>query len=232
MESYGIAAFREVKTGGIELLMIRKRSSYAFARIAAGQYSRKKTSIIKLLSKTTFYEKTILQTLNFHLIYFIAFAKEYSKLSYAESKWFERNERFFQNTFTQRFIEDCIYGTASIDLVWEFPKGRLAKESAESCAVREFTEETGISDPQIIDMPPVIFDFSDDQDAFRYTIYAAKLDNVNINQYRKHCYTEISAMRWVDGRTAKNLLDRNTQNLFGILIKKIKNWRKRHLKNL
>lgn len=221
MESHGVAVYRN-SGNGYELLMVKKRCSYAFAEIASGIYSKRKDKLFKLISQTTFLEKSILLEKNFEYIYYYAFALTPSKLTNTQYRWYERSKRLFYKTFDDQLLSSTIYDNSSIDPPWEFPKGRLMQESSIQCAKREFIEETGHKDITILKTPPIIFDFSDNGQKYRYTIYIANSDILDIQLFKKHSHSEISEIKWVSAEHAKIILDPTTLNLYKKTLKKVK----------
>lgn len=127
-----------------EILMIRKRNTYAFVDFAFGNYSNNDGSIMKLLNNMTPLEKLIILSNNFQYIWYHVWANAVIDKSYYGAKYkFDSTFLVDNGMRLRRLITNSVNGK----LIWEPPKGRKKNrsESDIQCAVREFTEETGIS---------------------------------------------------------------------------------------
>lgn len=148
--SVGVACCR-FTPNGMEILLVKKRYTYAFNKFVNGRYrSDDRAALIALFDNMTADEKLDILSLNFTQIWYRIWLNNAQKISSfytAKSK--------FENTFVAdggtrlRYLmsKSHKFGT----LVWEIPKGRKKSkhESDLQCGLREFTEETTVTKKQI-----------------------------------------------------------------------------------
>lgn len=148
--SFGVIAFKFINDIPHYLLICR-RDSLAFVEFMRGKYTLDNRSYIQLLmNNMTIDERVRLQTQSFDVLW--------------NNVWNGQNTRQYRNEYeaAQRTFETLkhtgdIYGrlmskyiddthTVWTEPEWGFPKGRRGntRESELKCALREFTEETGI----------------------------------------------------------------------------------------
>ena len=147
--SFGICAVKLVDATPY-YLMIRRRDSLAYVEFLRGKYKLDNVSYITtLLNGMTIEERGRLLETPFDKLW--------------ENLWYSQITRQFRNEYeTARRIFDLIKNTGDsngklltryiddattrwTDAEWGFPKGRRSiHESEPNCALREFTEETGI----------------------------------------------------------------------------------------
>lgn len=142
--SHGIVLVRPAsRVSDYEILLVRRRTSYAYSDIVLGRYARnlQGRELKAYLSLMTIDELLILRTLNFTLIWNRMFSAppDSKKLIKFTSSFVERDEG--------RALVAAIDNTKPTTLeLWEPPKGRRRpRESEPMAAVREFMEETKIS---------------------------------------------------------------------------------------
>ena len=141
--SVGIACVRFASTG-IEMLLVRKRYTYAYNMFVNGRYkSDSSNDIITLFNTMTVDEKLDIMSLNFVQIWYRVWLNNLQKTSSfytAKSK--------FENTFVAdggaRLKRLMAKSKENGQLIWEIPKGRKKGKTETNivCAVREFAEET------------------------------------------------------------------------------------------
>ena len=147
--SFGICAIKFIDNTP-HYLMIRRRDSLAYVEFLRGKYRLDSVHYIEtLIQGMTKEERERLQSLPFDKLW--------------ENLWFGQITRQFRNEYENakrvfetirhtgdvngklliRYIEEV--RTEWIDAEWGFPKGRRSMNETETaCALREFTEETGI----------------------------------------------------------------------------------------
>jgi len=218
--SFGIICYKISPENKIEYLMIQRKDSLCFMEFIRGKYELKNHSYIRnLLSGMTIHERDLLQTLDFdnlwnHVWYQTSISKQTNEYNHAKTKFETLVKGYSANgspcdnkKITLKYLIDT-----SISLFenpeWGFPKGRRKiYEDDIKCAVREYTEETGIHGNLInldSDMPPYeeIF-YGTNNILYRHVYYVAKLikyndsdiidvDLNNINQAR-----EVRAIKWL-----------------------------------
>ncbi len=143
--SEGIACLRVRSDGVQEILLIRQRNTYAFSTFVRGDYDAANSdNMIKLFNGMTVEEKIIIVSRDFRAIWYHLFLG-------ISPRW--ANMVTCQNKFINSFcspgsdtLEKLIEGSVNSHPVWSIPKGRRdARETQLDCAVREFSEETGIN---------------------------------------------------------------------------------------
>jgi 8-oxo-dGTP pyrophosphatase MutT (NUDIX family) len=152
------------KTGRPEVLLVKKRYTYAYVEFIHGRYSSRhcnsrqvSRTVQGLLDQMTTDELLDIWSLNFaHMWYRI---------------WLTREQRDFYNKKYSKFYSTFIRGDGGIALraalrkarrsgalLWDIPKGHPhahARESDLSCAVRELGEETGIGKNEYTILPGI-----------------------------------------------------------------------------
>jgi 8-oxo-dGTP pyrophosphatase MutT (NUDIX family) len=156
--SIGVVAFR-LRDNKIEYLMICRRDTLGFIDFMRGKYSiYNKDYIMNMLKQMTEEEKTKLKTYSFDELWSGIWGvknrshkrtsnqyhmEEYSsrdKFMLLKSGVFAKNDYYTLETLVE---ESYQYGSWA-EPEWGFPKGRRNyQESDYSCAIREFSEETG-----------------------------------------------------------------------------------------
>jgi 8-oxo-dGTP pyrophosphatase MutT (NUDIX family) len=193
--SYGIACCRIVN-GIPEILLIRKRFTYAYAEFMHGNYTM--SSLPGLLNKMTIDEKHDIMSMNFQQMWYRIW------LGY-NPKW--PDYCILQAKFTSMFgdgtrLKKLIRASKHADYVWEIPKGRRKKtETNINCAVREHFEETGIS-KKWYKVHPIIKSYSFVDDGVKYNnhYYVAtmtrRIDPV-VNFGYASQIEEVSDIKWM-----------------------------------
>lgn len=148
--SVGIACTRFTPTG-MEILLVRKRYTYAFNKFVNGRYrSDNRVELVALFDSMTAEEKLDILSLNFTQIWYRIWLTNSQKMSsfYAARSKFE-NAFVADGGIKLRTIMSRSKKNGS--LIWEIPKGRKKSknESDIQCGLREFTEETLITKKQI-----------------------------------------------------------------------------------
>jgi ADP-ribose pyrophosphatase YjhB (NUDIX family) len=156
-KSYGIACCRipistEPKP---EILLIRRRYTWAFFRFIQGQYTPTDNVYMKtLFGKMTMDEKFDIASLNFSQMWYRVWANRVPENSITSH--FRNQFHYFHKSFMADDGARLLYllsQSISAEALWEIPKGRLKEsllgdEDPYNCAVREFEEETGIRKTQ------------------------------------------------------------------------------------
>lgn len=210
--SVGIACTRFTPEG-MEMLLVKKRYTYAFNKFVNGRYrSEDHAAIIEMFDQMTAEEKLDILSLNFTQIWYRIWLNNSQKISSfysAKSK--------FENTFMadgglklkQLLSRSHKHGA----LIWEMPKGRKKSkmESDIHCGLREFTEETGIHKRHIKIMPDFT-QYSYVSDGIKYTfIYYFALAKTNVKPHlsiaNKMQVGEIIEAKWLNLLAIRQLDD-------------------------
>lgn len=148
--SYGIVAFR-FQNGIPNYLLIQRRDSLAYVEFLRGKYNMNDSNYIQVLvDAMTIDERKRLMTKSFETLWvelwnsqntrqyrneFETAQKQFNTLKTIGNSYGKLLPFFLENSKTEWKTPE-----------WGFPKGRRnSQESIKSCAIREFTEETGVS---------------------------------------------------------------------------------------
>lgn len=142
-KSYGIACVRTNADGKNEILLVRKRYTYAYNDFVFGNYQVQNDVIAEMLNNMTVDEKVDLLSLNFTQIWYRVCLHKSFGPSYSTCK--QKFEQIHMVDGGMR-LRNMIRKSTSVDLLWEIPKGKKIKGEAKMvAAVREFGEETGLN---------------------------------------------------------------------------------------
>ena len=136
----------------LSVLMVRRKVSMCFMEFVRGKYEiSDKEYIHRLVENMTSQEQLSIVTNNFETLWSKLWGNSRDKTS-AE---FEIAETKFNNVDKSTIL--CDTGSFS-EAEWGFPKGRRSRgETDLQCAVREFNEETNISEDSYKVIPELIF---------------------------------------------------------------------------
>ncbi len=216
--SCGISCFKRID-GQMKILAICKRNSYAYRNFVHGGYSSNDNNeIIALLNGMTGEEKMTILSLEFKYLWYRIYLHSSRKIEeYAQ----------LQLKFANAFVSDngvrikkLISQSTNLPNVWEIPKGRPSKEESDlECALREFTEETGLTKSQytLIWRQPRLVSFEDAEVKYVYKYFMAfasgevdlKIDSSFIEQA-----CEIQDLRWVSFTEFKLLSQNEAVNKY------------------
>jgi 8-oxo-dGTP pyrophosphatase MutT (NUDIX family) len=208
--SYGIALSRynENKNNNVEILLIKKRYTYAFQSFVMGNYKNNDIKYIKyLFNNMCFSEKIDIIGMQFNQMWrriWLNNPQNHFNISdiYQMSNFDKPIDRFsnaeiykvfFQkkNRFEKYFLKDggkklrqLIAQSQDSEIIWEIPKGRSNEnETNIDSAIREFYEETSISSDKyriLYDVEPIIDSFVDNDIIYKNIFYLAVLRNEKI----------------------------------------------------
>lgn len=148
--SIGLACIKLIRGQPPQILLIKKRYTYAFSNFVQGKYNtnfhlhENKEHIIKLFNRMTVAEKIDILSLDFDRIWRKIWGNAFNSHYYENAK----------NKFSRAFLIDggvylqkMVNKSTNAELIWEIPKGRKHNysESDVACAIREFGEETNIN---------------------------------------------------------------------------------------
>ena len=144
--SYGILAYR--LDGDVEkLLMIQRRDSLCYIEFLRGKYKIDDKEYLKILfSNFTKEEINKILTKEFDELWYSLWMTMAFKNTRVRNEY-NRSKINFNKLKSLDFFKDLINEINIIydEPEWEFPKGRRnTNEYNKDCAIREFTEETGI----------------------------------------------------------------------------------------
>lgn len=190
--SYGIALVKKNKIDSInnnyEILMIKKRLTYAYIAFVKGIYNKNnENELKKLFNSMTVDEKFCIMSLNFNIIWYkLTLSLPYNnKFISKDINKFEKCKLKFEKNFLYdngKRLLNILKKSKSSKKVWEIPKGTNNKnESNINAAIREFSEETNIKKNKykiLYNINPITYIFTDENITYKYVYYiAVLLDN-------------------------------------------------------
>jgi 8-oxo-dGTP pyrophosphatase MutT (NUDIX family) len=233
VHSLGVACCRFNGTKP-EILMVCKRFTYAYHTFVSGKYnSSNNADIIALLNDMTIDEKIDLQSLNFAYIWYrIWLSTPYKTSNYflAKSKF---ETAFVVNDGGVR-LKQLITRSQHANKIWEIPKGRRKNKSESdiNCAMREFTEETGVAKKMYkIFAAQRKYSYIDAGVMYTNTYFLGITSpdvEPRIDLSSTEQYAEIADVRWMDIEAIRRIDDTKMLERF---IKPVFNYMKKYAKN-
>jgi 8-oxo-dGTP pyrophosphatase MutT (NUDIX family) len=209
--SYGIIAYTPKSQ---KWLLVRRSRSPSFILTIRGSYR-----LSDLPDLVQHYTKEEVETIRDLIDRKISFREVFSMTIgngdhiYAETR--------FQESIP--LLNRCLPLSSNIsEPEWLWPKGRISgsNESPFQCAIREFTEETGIALPSSLSLNPT--DFENQPYLVSESILSDSSEGINGRIYQTHCWVvifpfeidppppvlpgEIGVCRWVSEKEAKEIL--------------------------
>lgn len=156
--SYGIICIRfNHKKNVKEVLMVKKRTTYGYEKIASGAYKTERRELRNIFNKTTIAEKMEILEGDFDKIWKKVFytvpvdkTQHYRKYIYAKEKYTQ-----IFNQEEGNFLRYILENSRSVTTLWDFTKGRklYPDELVLDAAIREFSEETCLNIKNIMFIP-------------------------------------------------------------------------------
>lgn len=230
--SYGIACCRKANNK-YELLMIKKKNTYAFIDFVRGNYDvNKKYNIINLFDKMTIDEKIWIKCNNFTSLWFKCYNEQFNK---SNNPFYNRGYKKYNlliNINNGKYLNELIILSKNYDLIYEPPKGRKNKnEFILDTAIREFYEETNIDKTKyklLLNEKPINYSFIDMGVRYTYIYYLAIMKNNNYTPKftfnSEHMTGEISDIKFLSTDYIKLLNNNKMYNLSKYIISKIKKY--------
>ncbi len=204
-KSVGIACCR-ILSNNVDILMIKKKYTYAFFDFVFSRYKENSEEILtKLFSKMTLLEKLDILNFDFDLLWSRIRHNISPNNSDNEMANYKRSKENFRKLINKFDLKDLMKKTKSVDTVWEIPKGRQKyKENPINTAYREFMEETTLTLANYVlrfDMPPITHDYIVDNCKYTNTYYIALAKDPDTLPFveitNNDQLTEIMDIQWV-----------------------------------
>ena len=230
--SYGVACVRRnSNTGCYEVLMIKKRHTYAFIEFVRGVYDPYKDYDLEyMFGAMTITEKSLIQTRDFNTIW-----------SYCNGESIRGCDRSVYNRASKKHttlveregnvLLRLLSNTPNATLLWEIPKGRPNKKEAPlASAVREFEEETGLDKESyriLFDENTIEYSFVDCGVKYKYIYYLAVMSSGIDPKYdygNEHMLREVSDLKFMTSVATQELNNQRLVKLVRIIIKKCKKY--------
>ncbi len=228
--SYGVACIKKNQTANrYEILMIKKRNTYAFVEFVRGIYDPCKDCDLEyMFSLMTIVEKSMIQTRDFATLWNYcngAFNKNQDKAVYA------RSLRKYNILIArgEDVLKNLVSNTKNATLLWEIPKGRAnKKETPIISAMREFEEETGLNKESyriLMNEGPIEYTFIDCGVRYKYIYYLAVMDSNIVPTYdynNHHMICELSELKFMSSTAIQEMNNQRLAKIARVMIKKIK----------
>jgi 8-oxo-dGTP pyrophosphatase MutT (NUDIX family) len=204
--SYGIIVFRS-STEGLQFLMLRRKDSFGYIDFIRGKYSPYNVyQIQNLINEMSLEEKQRISTQSFDNLWKNMWGdtsnSQYKNEKQVSSKKFDVIQTGVQIDTETITLKDIIDKSTTqwLETEWEFPKGRRNfKEKDLECALREFEEETGISQIKISVVENVLpFEeifIGTNHKAYKHKYFLAYMNDIDDN-LQNFQITEVSKLEW------------------------------------
>lgn len=243
--SYGIICCKKHEKYGLQLVLVKKPTTYHFCEFISGHYRKNDdTHLKKLFNNMTYHEKMDILSLKFNIMWYRIYKTTIDQVFMHGTNNFHYKQYTRKKTkFDTSFLHDggarlrrLMADTVNAETLWEVPKGRRQEQSSEeniSAAMREFTEETLITDDKYVilwHIKPYIETYSDFGVTYQNIYYYADA----IGEWTPMMkfsdgqqISEVSAIRWCSLLDVQNMkLEKNTHRrlvkMFEKMFKKYK----------
>jgi len=214
--SYGIILFKKIiveKETDYQFLMIRRKDSFGYIDLIRGKYSPNNLEQVQgIVNEMSELEKEKILRYEFRELWKMMWGNttnsQYKNEEIHSAKKFEaiKNGIFIEETGEYKNLADLVKQSTTgwKETEWEFPKGRRNnKEKDLVCALREFEEETGISQDLIYVVENVL-PFEETFIGTNYKSYKHKYflayikeqDDLNSQPFVHFQPSEVSKMEW------------------------------------
>ena len=207
--SYGVIVFRS-SDKGIQFLMIRRKDSFGYIDFLRGKYIiHNKEQLQDMFNEMSTTEKVRIGHHEFTALWNMMWGEtsnlyQFKNEEMNSQKKFDllKNGIWLNNEFITLayLIENST--TTWMETEWEFPKGRRNYQEKDlDCAIREFEEETGYAQGDIVIVENLIpFEeifIGSNHKSYKHKYYLAYMDKTeNINTLANFQKTEVSKMEW------------------------------------
>jgi 8-oxo-dGTP pyrophosphatase MutT (NUDIX family) len=245
-KSYGILCCRPSKLDGIEILMVKRSTTYHFCEFVSGHYRKQNHQhLINLFNNMTYNEKMDILSLKFQNLWYRIYMENPDKVffqgSNSNSIWassYIKKKNKFESAFLQdsgKKLQTLIATSTNVETPWEYPKGRKNKDDDTDIdtAIREFQEETGVESNKyniLWHLSPYVETYTDFGVIYQNIYYYATAIDIWNPTYtfsNKVQISEVSSIKWIslnqlihmnlESTTYKRLL-----NSFSKILKKYK----------
>jgi 8-oxo-dGTP pyrophosphatase MutT (NUDIX family) len=253
-KSYGLICCRKHPTKGLQIILIKKPTTYHFCEFVSGHYRRNdNTHLHKLFANMTYHEKMDILSMKFANMWYRVYKSQPDQAFLQNSSNFLTKQYIRKkNKFEVAFLHDggqrlkkLISDSINVETIWEIPKGkrRETKEEADiDAAIREFTEETLIQSDHyrfLWRVKPYIETYADFGVTYQNIFYYAEAIGEwepSIKFGNNQQISEVSAIRWCSKNDLNNMaLEKTTYrrliNMFNKVGKKWKNYTLRKSNN-
>ena len=205
--SLGMVAFNKSDKDCLKYLLICRKDSLGYVEFMRGKYPLYNQEYIQnIINEMTIQEKANLLTKNFNVLWKELWGDYYGVQYKSEEK--SASEKFYQvkegiHLFDENFfnLEQLIQNsnTSWTEPEWGFPKGRRNyNENDLTSALREFSEETGVSKHKIHVIKNII-PFEEIFTGSNFKSYKHKyfIAHTNSNELTNYQKSEVSKIKWM-----------------------------------
>ena len=208
--SHGVICFRK-QHNVIEYLMICRKDTLGYIDFMRGKYSiYNKLYIMNMFKQMTDEEKNNLKTGDFDNLWKNIWCQQTISYQYKTEENTSRekfnalvNGILIKNDFYNliQLIDESIRYDKWTEAEWGFPKGRRNyQEKDYECAIREFTEETGLSNTKLHNIQNIIpyeeHFIGSNYKSYKHKYYLMHIEYEDSIQLTKFEKTEVSKMEW------------------------------------
>lgn len=195
----------------VEFLLIQKPYCYGFNQFVMGRYTRSDQKNIQMLIKDMSAEdRAILSSLNFDMCYYRIY-KRFPTPDNPRYRQFLDTKQYFQREFINdptNTLKRLLSQAPSCPTQWGIPSGKkFHGEPDMNCAVREFTEETGIpcNSIQIMDTQSKLYQYTNAGVVYMICCYLAVIvdprwhepNNLHIDYKNPGHSAEVLDIKWL-----------------------------------
>ena len=208
--SYGIILYDDSEKENIKIVLIERKNSLSYIEFLRGKYDINNNDYIQLLfNRMHNEEKNLILNHDFDILWKNLWvnlnnlnnrikkeytkSKNYFKILQTNAKY---NLKYFFDNSDNKYNEN----------EWEIPKGRRNnREKNKCCAIREFTEETNISEDKykiFNNIIPLIEEYTSINNVnYKHVYYIAKIniyEEVRINPNNENQILEVKSIKWLN----------------------------------
>jgi 8-oxo-dGTP pyrophosphatase MutT (NUDIX family) len=211
----------------IQVLLIRRKDSLSYVEFVRGKYKPSDPHYVRqLVDGMTKLERERIVNKEFSDLWKnMWISKSYRRHRPEYDKSFSRFEAVKVN-IRKYIVDNPMLGWDEPE--WGFPKGRPNKnETTHECAMREFREETGISNTKltIIESPEYEEDYTGTNGILyqnKYIMGSCSENNVGVDPKNRHQAKEISGVQWVSCKNASQYIRKTYPSRLVILENAVK----------
>jgi 8-oxo-dGTP pyrophosphatase MutT (NUDIX family) len=204
--SYGIIVFRS-STEGLQYLMIRRKDSFGYIDLIRGKYSPYNIyQIQNIVNEMSITEKERILNESFDNLWKKMWGECVNSQYKNEEQTSAKKMDLIKNGIVANdeliTLKDIVNNsnTRWLETEWEFPKGRRNhKEKDLECALREFEEETGISQQKITIVENLLpFEeifIGTNHKSYKHKYFLAYMNEIE-NYMENFQVTEVSKLEW------------------------------------
>ena len=204
--SYGIIVFRS-SVEGLQYLMIRRKDSFGYIDLIRGKYSPYNIyQIQNIVNEMSVIEKERILNESFEILWKKMWGDCINSQYKNEEQTSAKKMDLIKNGVIANdeiiTLKDIVNNsnTKWLETEWEFPKGRRNhKEKDLECALREFEEETGISQQKItiVDnlLPFEEIFIGTNHKSYKHKYFLAYMNEIE-NYMENFQVTEVSKLEW------------------------------------